>query len=99
MYTFVHRSAGGIVHIGLTEVSPPKSLPQKPVFGFEWLSLLTKGRNTNREPMHANADKQLSTGPDNVPEEISEDIQLMRGSSRSERWSKSLHNSRMYTPE
>ena len=24
MYTFEHRSAGGIVHISLTEVSPPK---------------------------------------------------------------------------
>ena len=34
--------------------------------------------------------KQLSIGLDNVPEEISEDIQLMRGSCRSERWSKSL---------
>ena len=34
--------------------------------------------------------KQLLTGLDNVPEEISEDIQLMRGSCRSERWSKSL---------
>ena len=29
--------------------------------------------------------KQLSTGQDNVSEEISEDMQLMRGSCRSER--------------
>jgi len=60
------------------------------VFGFQWLPFLQKGRNTNREPVHMDADKQLLTGLDNVPEEISEDIQLMRGSCRSERWSKSL---------
>jgi len=34
--------------------------------------------------------KQLLTSPDDVPEEISEDIWLMRGSCGSERWSKSL---------
>ena len=34
--------------------------------------------------------KQLSTGQDDVPEEISEDIRLMRGSRGSERCSKSL---------
>ena len=34
--------------------------------------------------------KQLLTGLDDVPEEISEDIWLMRGSCGSERWSKSL---------
>src|SRR5882724_7380248 len=84
MYTFVHRSAGRTVHIGLTEVSPPKYLPQKLVFGFQWLSLLTKGRNTNREPMHMDADKTA------MDEEISEDIWLMRSSCRSERLSKSL---------
>jgi len=33
--------------------------------------------------------KQLLTGLDDVPED-SEDIQLMRGSCRSERWSRSL---------
>jgi len=52
MYVFVHKSAGRTVHIGLIEVSP-----QKPVFIFEWFSLLTKGRNTNREHMHVDADK------------------------------------------
>ena len=34
--------------------------------------------------------KQLLAGPDNAPEEISEDIWLMRGSCGSERWSISL---------
>jgi len=48
------------------------------VFRFEWLSLLTKRRNTNRKPVHVMQIKQLSTGPGDVSEEISEDIQLMR---------------------
>ena len=41
----------------LQRFSPPEKLPQKLVFRFEWLSLLTKGRNTNREPVHMDADK------------------------------------------
>jgi len=57
---------------------------------FEWFSLLKKGRNTTGNPCTWMQIKQLLTGPDNVPEEISEDIQLMRGSCRSERQSKIL---------
>ena len=60
------------------------------MFGFQWLSLLAKGGNTNWELVHMDADKHLLTSLENVPEEISEDIWLTRGSCGSERHSKSL---------
>jgi len=41
----------------LQRSSPPELLPQKLVFQFEHLSLLTKGRSTHGEPMDAYADE------------------------------------------
>jgi len=60
-----------------TEVSPLEQLPQKLVFRFEWLSLLTK-EGYRQETRDAYADEQLLTGRDNMSEGISEDMQLMR---------------------
>jgi len=53
MYAFVHRSAGRTVCIGWHLRS---SFSEASVW-FQWLSLLTEGRNTNREPMYTDADK------------------------------------------
>ena len=54
---FVSRSAGSSVRIGLTEVFLPQQLPQKPVLVVLCFSLLAKGRNADREPMHTDADE------------------------------------------
>jgi len=64
--------------------------------GFPFL----QRKEHKQETVHMDTDKTAIDCPDNVPEETSEDIQLMRGSCRSERRSKSLtHFEGAYTPE
>jgi len=54
---FVHRSAGSSAQIGSTEVFLPQQLPQKLVLAVLCFSLLAKGRNTDGEPVHIDADE------------------------------------------
>ena len=72
------------------EVFLPQRLPQKPVLALLCLSLLAKEGMQTGNPCTWMQIKQLSAGPVDVPEEVPEDIQLMRGSCGSERQSRSL---------
>jgi len=60
------------------EVFLLQQLPQKPVLALLCFSLLAKGRNTDGEYMQRTQMKQLSSGLADAPEEVPEDIRLMR---------------------
>src|SRR5882724_3341193 len=87
MYTFVHRSAGRTVHMGFHFHS---SFLRSQCLFLSGFPFLQKEGTQMGNLCTQTQIKQLLTGLDDVPEEISEDIWLMRGSCRSERWSRSL---------
>src|SRR5882724_10174766 len=74
----------------LQRPSPPELLPQKLVLGLSHFPFLQKVGIQTGNPWTQIQIKQLLPSQDNAPEEISEDMQLMRGSGGSERQSRSL---------
>ena len=98
MYAFVCRVQEGLFVWGRQRFHFCSSFLRSWCLFFSVFPFLKKEWTQMGNPCTQTQIKRLSTSPDDMPEEVPEDIWLMRGLCGSERWSRSLtHFERVYS--